>query len=180
MMLRRDDCALLVVDVQGILVRMMWEREIFLKNVQIMIQSAGLLELPLLWVEQYPEGLGGTVPEIAGLLTDKTPIIKKTFNACLNPVFMEELNKLGKKQLLVVGMETHVCVYQTVMGLLTSGYGVQLVTDAVSSRNHHNKEIGLMKMKEAGAVMTSTETVLFELMEIAEGKIFKEFIKLVR
>lgn len=93
---------------------------------------------------------------------------------------MQVLTGLGRKQLLITGMETHVCVYQTVMGLLNLDYEVHLVTDAVSSRTARNKKIGIEKMKDGGAHVTSTETALFELMKIAEGDIFKEVLKVVK
>ncbi|MDA8096521.1 MAG: hydrolase [Clostridia bacterium] len=179
-MLSTENTALLVIDIQGKLAHTMYSKEIFFENVRTMIKAAKVLSLPIIWMEQYPKGLGPTIPEIAGCLDGLKPIEKITFNSCLNDSFVRSLASLNRRQLIVTGMETHICVYQTVMGLLNADYEVHVVTDAVSSRTPENKTIGLEKMKTGGAHMTSTETVLFELLQIAEGPEFREILKLVK
>jgi nicotinamidase-related amidase len=179
-MLATENTILLVIDMQGKLAHMMHEKETLFQNVRKMIQGAQIMNIPVIWIEQYPQGLGPTIPEVAELLTGLKPVAKITFNSCSNQEFMQVLTQLGRKQLLITGMETHVCVYQTVMGLLNLDYEVHIVADAVSSRTEQNKKIGIEKMKDGGAQVTSTETALFELMKIAEGEIFKEVLKVVK
>jgi nicotinamidase-related amidase len=178
--LNAEHTALLVIDIQGKLAHMMHEKESFFKNARIMIKAAKILKMPVAWLEQYPQGLGSTIPEIAECLDGFQPIAKITFNGCLNENFTSHLSSLECNCIIVIGMETHICVYQTVTGLLNAGYEVHVVADAVSSRAPQNKAIALEKMKDSGAYITTTETVLFEIMKIAEGPEFQEILKLVR
>lgn len=179
-MLSAENTVLLVIDMQGILAHMMHEKESFFDNVRRMIQGAQALGVPIILIEQYPKGLGRTIPEIAELLDGLRPVEKITFNSCRNEEFIRVLTGSGRRQVLVTGMETHVCVYQSVMGLRGLGFDVHVVTDAVSSRTLANKMIGIEKMKDAGAHVTSTETALFELAEIAEGERFKKILNIVK
>lgn len=180
-MLITDNTTLLVVDVQGKLAELMHQREALFANVQRMIKGAKVLELPILVTEQVPEKLGATRPEIAEHLAKETePIHKSSFSCCGNAAFMEQFKALGRRQVLLTGIETHICVYQTALDLLDLGYEVQLVTDAVSSRAAENRQIGIERMKEAGATLTTTEMALFELLRAAEGPQFKEITKIVK
>ncbi|MBW2575402.1 MAG: hydrolase [Deltaproteobacteria bacterium] len=179
-MLKIENTALLIVDIQGNLAHLMQGKELLFKNVQKLIKGIQVLEMPILWVEQNPRGLGPTIPEIADLLSDIRPISKMSFSSCRNDRFLQALNALNRKQVLVAGIEAHVCVYQTAAGLVGLGYEVQVATDAVSSRNLENKEIGLQRMKDSGVSLTSVETALFELIKVAEGEQFKEIIKIVK
>lgn len=179
-MLKKEDTALVVIDVQGKLARLMDESESLLKNLQILIQGAKILKIPIIWLEQYPEGLGPTVEEIKFLLEDEQPIAKRCFSSCLKDDFMKALQKVNCNQILIAGIETHICVYQTVRDLLTLNYEVEVVTDAVSSRTKQNKEIGLQKMYQLGAKATSVEMALFELLKEAIGEEFKQISKLVK
>lgn len=180
MRLEKEKAALLVIDIQGKLAEMMYEKEMFFENAKKMIRGARLFDLPIIWVEQYPEGLGRTTPEIAELLVAEEPITKLTFSSCGSETFQEKLTSLNRNQLIVIGIEAHVCVYQTVMDLLAQQYQVELVTDAVSSRTYENKEIGLERMKSEGANLTSTELALFDLMKTSEGPSFREMLKIVK
>jgi nicotinamidase-related amidase len=180
-MLTIDNTTLLVIDVQGKLAELMYQRETLFANLQRMIKGAKVLELPILVTEQVPEKLGPTRPEIAELLTEVVdPIHKTSFSCCGNATFMQQFKALGRRQVLLTGMETHICVYQTAVDLLGLGYEVQVVTDAVSSRTAENRQTGIRRMKAAGAVLTSTEMALFELLRIAEGPQFKEIAKIVK
>jgi len=172
--------ALLIIDVQGKLAYQVDQSSQILGNLQKLIKSAWLYELPIIVVEQCPWGLGHTVPEISHHLQGIAPVEKNTFNACLNEAFVARLKQSGKKQLLVAGIEAHVCVYQTVSGLLDQAYQVHLVSDAVSSRTAWNRETALNRMRELGAVITSTEMALFELVKVAEGERFRQFIQIVK
>jgi nicotinamidase-related amidase len=180
-MLTLNETALVVIDVQGRLAQLMSQKETLFDNLQKMIKGAQVLDLPIIWNEQLPEKLGPTTPEIAQLLTNSTQAIaKSSFSCCGNPPFMEALKKTNRKQVLLTGIEAHVCVYQTCRDLLDLGYEVQVIADAVSSRAAENRQIGLERMKEAGATITSTEMSLFELLRVAEGPQFKEITKILK
>lgn len=180
-MLTLNNTALVVIDVQGKLAQLMAQKEILFENLQKLIKGVQVLELPIIWNEQLPEKLGPTTPEIAHLLAQTTqPIAKSSFSCCGNPPFMGALKATGRKQVLLAGIESHVCVYQTCRDLLDLGYEVQVVADAVSSRAPENRQIGLERMKEAGATVTSTEMALFELLRVAEGPKFKEITRIVK
>ena len=179
-MLKMENITLLIVDIQGNLAHLMHEKELLFRNVQKLIKGIQVLEIPILWVEQNPQGLGPTIPEIADILSNIQPISKMSFSSCRNDRFVRALKALNRKQVLIVGIEAHVCVYQTAADLVDLGYEVQVVTDAVSSRNVRNKEIGLQKMRDSGASLTSVETVLFELLKVAGGERFKKILKIVK
>jgi len=189
-MLEKDRSLLIVTDIQGKLASLMFEKENLFRNTGIIIDGIKILNIPILWVEQYPEGLGPTVPEVACHLNGNKPLPKKTFSSLKDPVISARFNELQKDQVILVGIETHVCVYQTSMDLLSPcppfhygkrvGVEVHVVEDAVSSRSAFNKHIGLEKIARAGGHITSVETALFELLELAEGEAFKKIIKLVK
>lgn len=179
-MITTENTALILVDVQGKLAQSMHNRQALIDNLKRLVKGTQTLELPLLWAEQNPAGLGPTLPEIAELLPGKKPVSKFSFSCCACEPFMEELRALNRTNILIAGIEAHVCVYQTAADLVDLNYNVQVVSDAVSSRTQENRQIGLEKSKEAGAGLTSTETVLFELLKIAKGDKFKKIIKIVK
>jgi nicotinamidase-related amidase len=179
-MLNVENTVLVVIDVQGNLAQLMHEKDLLFENVQKIIKGAQILAIPMVVTEQNPRGLGPTVPEIAYLLADIEPIDKMSFSCCGSARFMEELRATSRKQVLIAGIEAHVCVYQTTMELLHLGYEVQIVADAISSRVASNKEIALGKMSAGGAALTSTEMALFELLRTAESGKFKEILRIVK
>jgi nicotinamidase-related amidase len=179
-MLKMENVALLIVDIQGNLAHSMHGKELLFKNVQKLIKGTQVLGIPILWTEQNPQGLGPTIPEIADILSNIKPISKMSFSCCQNNRFVQALKALNRKQVLIAGIEAHICVYQTAVDLVDLGYEVQVVTDAVSSRNMENKEIGLQKMRDSGVSLTSVETALFELLKVAEGEQFREILKIVK
>jgi nicotinamidase-related amidase len=180
-MLTVDNTALLVVDVQGKLAQLMHQKEALFANLEKTVKGAQVLNIPIIWTEQVPEKLGQTIPEIARLLVNSAaPISKASFSCCGVRPFMDALRRLDRRQILVTGIETHICVYQTTLDLLKLGYQVQVVADAVSSRTAENKQIGLARIKKAGAAVTSTEMALFELLRIAEGDKFRAIAKIVK
>lgn len=172
--------ALVLVDVQAKLAPAMHGKEALLENLKRLVQGVRILGVPILWTEQNPAGLGPTLPEIAALLPDQKPVSKFSFSCCGSEQFGNELNALNRKNMLIAGIEAHVCVYQTAADLLNMQYAVQVVADAVGSRTPENRLIGLEKCKAAGAGLTSTETVLFELLKDAKSEKFKEIIKIVK
>ena len=179
-MFNTDQTVLLVIDVQGKLAQLMHEKEILFKNIQAMIKGANILEIPIVWTEQVPEKIGNTVPEIAQLLKDQQPIEKVSFSCFPNRRFKETLTALNRKQIVVVGIETHVCVYQTAADLIAEGYQVQVVCDAVSSRSLENKRIALERLQQLGAHLTCVEMILCELLKTTEDKRFKEILGLMK
>lgn len=179
-MLRVDDTILVVIDVQGKLARLMHDKAELFKNLRKMILGAQALDVPILLTEQYPKGMGSTVPEVADLLEGVNPIAKTSFSCWGEPKFAKAFAALEREQALLVGIETHICVWQTAYDLLEAEYEVHVVTDAVSSRTAENKCVGLENMRDCGAVLTCAETALFELLRVAEGPRFKEILELVK
>ena len=179
-MLVRNNCVLVVVDVQGKLFEAMYERDLLLQNLVRIIQGAKALGLPVIWQEQVPEKMGITVQAVRDLLTDITPIPKSSFSCCGEPAFVKALSKTGRKQVIIAGIETHVCIYQTARDLIKAGYQVEVVADAVSSRTLSNKTVGIDKIKAVGGSVTSVEAALFEMMKGADDPAFREMLKIVR
>jgi nicotinamidase-related amidase len=179
-MLEVHNCCLIVVDVQGKLAQLMTDKDTLFKNIQILIQASKVLGIPILWCQQAPEALGPTVPEIAGLLTGIEPVNKASFSCCGQEQFNADLNSLAKEQVLLCGIEAHVCVYQTAMDLMEGGLEVTIVADAVSSRTARNRDIALARLAAEGARVSSTEMALFELLKTAKHPQFKEIARLVK
>jgi nicotinamidase-related amidase len=179
-MLEVRSSVLLVIDVQEKLFRVISEKEKMLDNLQRLIKGIQVLEVPVIATEQYPKGLGPTIKEVADLLIGVRPIAKTSFSCCGDKAFLKEFERLGRRQVLLAGIESHVCVYQTAADLINAGCEVYAVGDAVGSRTEENLQTGLRMMERLGANPTSTETVLFELLKIAEGEKFKAISKIVR
>lgn len=169
-----------MIDIQGRLAGVMYEKETLLANLQKLVKGIRILGIPALLTEQNPAGLGPTTPEISALLPDVKAIPKFSFSCCGEPRFMEALQSVGRKQVLIAGIESHVCVYQTALDLLRSGYEVQVVTDCISSRDRANIKLVIMRMRDEGIKMTGTEIALFELLGTAENSRFKEISRLIR
>lgn len=179
-MLLVENTALVVIDVQEKLTRVMYQREKLVDNLQKLLRGIQVFGIPIIVTEQYPKGLGATIPEIAQLISNTQPLPKLSFSCHGDEKFARKLEALGRKQVLVSGIESHVCIYQTVRDLISSGYEVHVVTDSVSSRTLENREIGLNMMSRMGAVLTSTEAVLFELLKIANGERFQAISQIVK
>ncbi|MCP4583925.1 MAG: hydrolase [candidate division Zixibacteria bacterium] len=179
-MLKMNDTALIIVDVQGKLATLMHESDELFDNLVKITRGAWVLGLPILWNEQLPDKLGPTISQIKEILKGMEPMAKKSFSCCGNDDFKNKLKASNCHQVLLTGIETHVCVYQTALDLINDGFEVYLVGDAVSSRKLENKRIGIQAMKDAGAKITSVEMALFEMLEVAEGDKFKQIIKIVK
>lgn len=179
-MLTTDNTVLVVIDIQDRLVRVMPDREKLLRSVVRLIRGAQVLEVPVILTEQYPAGLGPTLPEISRLLPDIKPVEKFCFNCGDEERFRQELEVLHRKQVLIAGIEAHICVYQTAMDLLNRGYAVQVVVDCIDSREAENKEVCLVKMNSAGVSLTTAEMALFELLKVAKGDKFKQISNIVK
>lgn len=176
--LKKEEVTLVIIDLQEKLMPAMSNREIIYKNTRVLLETAKQLQIPVIVTEQYPKGLGATVPEIKEYLSDYEYQDKISFSAC------ESLNNLlaksDRKTLIIVGSETHVCVFQTVRDMIESGYNVHLVKDAVCSRFEINHNSGLELMRDLGAVITNTETVAFDLFKAAGTPEFKAVSALIK
>ena len=176
--LEAEQCALLVVDMQEKLLPPIWEKERLVRNVQLLIRLAGILKIPALVTTQYAKGLGNTVPDIAALLPDAPPIDKLMFSCFGSDLFCSLLKRLPGQRttVLLSGMETHICVMQTAIGALQEGYLVHVAADAVSSRTELNWKIGLDRMRAAGAILSSTEMMIYELLRTSGAPAFRELL----
>ncbi len=176
--LEAEQCALIVVDMQEKLLPPIWEKERLLRNVQLLIRMARILKIPALVTTQYAKGLGNTVPGIADLLQQSPPIDKLMFSCFGSDVFCSMLKRLPGQRttVLLCGMETHICVMQTALGALREGYLVHVASDAVSSRTELNWRIGLDRMHAAGAILSSTEMMTYELLRSSGAPAFRELL----
>jgi len=173
--LDRDRAALVVVDVQEAFAKAVVSFDEVVKATAILVEGAKTLGIPVLVTEQYPRGLGDTVEPVRAVLDGTERLPKTVFSAAR----AEGFDLQGRDQALLCGIETHVCVSQTAHDLLGRGVEVHVATDAVSSRTEANRALGLRKMEESGAILTSVETALFELLGAAGSDEFKTIQKLV-
>src|SRR5271170_709613 len=171
-LLNRDDSLLLIIDVQESFRKVLPDFPNLTRDISILVEVSKILKMPVLVTEQYPEGLGRTVPELTACLGAHERFEKKAFSCCQQEQFRSVLSALGRKQVIVTGLESHVCVSQTVHDLLLLNYSPHLIVEAISSRVNRNKEIGMQKMIEAGAVVSSLETAIFELLVEAGSENF--------
>ncbi|HXX57345.1 MAG TPA: hydrolase [Thermodesulfovibrionales bacterium] len=169
----RGEVILAIVDIQDKLAAVMGEREKVIANTLHLVEAAKIFKIPMVLTEQYPKGLGPTVGEVRTALASYEPIEKTDFGCCREAAFLRSLSSSGKKKVILAGMETHICVLQTCLGLLKEGYAVHVVSDAVCSRARGNHTTGIEFMRDAGAVITGTETVLFQLLEKAGTEEFR-------
>lgn len=176
----KDDAVLLIVDIQERLATVMKKRDEVVTNCLQLIELAKMLRIPVVVTEQYSKGLGPTVAEIRDALPTYQPIEKMTFSCCEEPHFLTEIKKLGKKTVILTGMETHICVLQTCIGLLAEGFNVHLVRDAACSRTKENWETAIEFMRDVGAAITCTETVMFQLLRVAGTEEFKVISKRIK
>ena len=179
-MLTLNNTSLLIIDVQGLLAKIMFNREFLYDSLKKLIQGMQTLQVPIYWFEQNPERMGGTVPEIASVLPAQTPISKMTFSCCGSEEFMRQFTADSRQQVILAGIEAHVCVYQTAMDLLKNGYRVTVAADAVSSRTQENRQIGLNRMVQEGVCLSSVEMALFELLRTAESNLFRQILKIIK
>ena len=177
--LDRSTACVLVVDVQERLAPVMWNFAFVEKYCRAMILAARDLGMPVLATEQYPKGLGSTVASIREALPGP-PIVKMHFSCGADPAFTQALAATGRKQVIVVGIETHVCVFQTVRDLLGRGYEVYVCADAVTCRFEEHRRVALEQMRGLGAVVTSAETAIFDLLHVCGTPEFKRVSALVR
>jgi nicotinamidase-related amidase len=175
-----QSAALLIIDMQESFRKVLSDVANITRNITILVEASKLLNLPVFVTEQYPQGLGKTVAEISACLGDHQLFEKNSFSCCGADGFLEALSQSGRRQLIVCGIEAHVCVNQTVHDLLNEGFGVHLVVDAITSRNPRNKEIGLEKMLGSGALPSTVEMALFEMLTRSGTETFKSVQRLIK
>lgn len=181
--LDRESAALLVIDIQERLSAVMHSENMqaVTKNALALIEGAKALDMPLWLTEQYPQGIGPTLPAVLeSLPVGVERFAKKDFSCAAVQGVRDGVSQSGRKQLIVCGMEAHICVFQTVRDFIGFGYEVYVPQDAVISRTVENREVGLRLMERAGAVISSTESVLFDLLRRAEGPEFKLISRLIK
>jgi len=180
-LLRPEECTLAVIDIQEKLLPPIWESERMVRNAQFLIRMASAMNLPVLVSTQYAKGLGQTIPEIASLLPNVNVIDKLEFGCFGNGEYCSAVSKLtDRNTLLLCGMETHICVMQTALGALNQGMNIHVAADAVSSRTELNWKLGLNRMQAAGAVISSTEMMVYELMGKSGTATFKEMLRWIK
>lgn len=179
-MLDAAKCCLVIIDVQGKLAQLVHDRERLIGNIGVLIKIAKALEIPIIHCEQNPKALGSTVEELESLLAGNQAIAKFSFSCCGNDDFNNAIAGAGRGQVILCGIESHVCVYQTAIDLLGKGLEVYVVADAVSSRTKENKDLSLGRMASEGVKLSSTEMSMFELLKTSKHEKFKELARLIK
>jgi nicotinamidase-related amidase len=179
-MLKIENAVLLVIDIQEKLWKVMHEKEALKENAQKLIKGMNIMNVPVILTEQNPKGIGPTLPDISELMEGIEPLIKFTFSCCKEPPFMEKIQKINRRQFLICGIETHICVYQTALELMKAGYEVYVVADAVTSRSAFNKDVALSRLQSEGVKLTVTEMAIYELMETAKSPHFKPMLQIIK
>jgi len=179
--LNADNCVLLVIDIQEKLLRAVFNKEELEEKSEIITKIAKILNLPIFATEQYPAGLGGTVNKLKKLFSNDVQIFEKTdFNAFNDNDIYNNFLKIKRKQVLICGIETHICVYQTAEFLVNNGYEVTIICDACGSRSNREYDYGLKNLEAIGAKIKTTEMIIFELLKSAKHPHFKEIQSLIK
>jgi hypothetical protein len=180
MRIKREDSAGLVIDIQGKLFPHMDDKEGLLRKCLMLIEGLKVLNVPLVITEQYPKGLGATVDDIAVLLAQDPLIEKIAFSCCDEPAVLQNAVMQDNKTIIICGIEAHVCILQTVVDLHAAGFTAVVVEDCISSRNPEDKRVAVERMRTEGAVITTCESILFELTRVAGTDEFKAISRLVK
>ncbi len=179
-MLNPLDAVLVLVDFQGRLAQIVHRSELVIPNTLRLVKGCQALDVPILSTLQVPEKLGPMFPELEAVLPGGKPISKHAFSALRVPEFMRDLDQTGRKQVLLTGIEAHVCVLQTGLDLLDAGYAVHVLSDGVFSRTQENHNLALQRLHDVGATVSSVEIVLFELIRTAKHPAFRTISRLVK
>ena len=180
MRISKEACSGLVIDIQEKLFLHMDQKDELLRKCLILLKGLQVLKVPVMITEQYPKGLGPTLDQVNQAFGLVNPIEKISFSCCHEPAFVESLEQFKRNTIIICGIEAHVCVLQTVIDLIDSGYRPVVVADCISSRNGEDKRISLERMQVEGAVITSCESILFELARVAGTDEFKVISGLVK
>lgn len=180
MRILKEDSIGLIIDIQEKLFPHIWHNEQFTKNTEILIKGLKALGIPLIVTEQYTKGLGPTIKPIELAIGDYKVLEKLSFSCCDNAPFSEELALKGKYKVIIAGIEAHVCVLQTVIDLIANGYKPIVVEDCIASRKENDKKIAIERMHQEGAIISTYESILFELCRYSGNEVFKSISKLVK
>ncbi len=180
MRILKEDTIALIVDIQERLFPHIFEHEQLARNTSILIQGLQLLDLSIIVTQQYTKGLGPTIHSIQQTLVNSKPVEKISFSCCDDDKFMKKLDSTGKNKVIIAGIESHICVQQTTLDLLDKGFVPIVIEDCVSSRKAHDKSIAIERMRTEGAIITTYESILFELCRYAGNDTFKSISKLVK
>jgi nicotinamidase-related amidase len=176
----REDCLLLIIDIQQAMLKVIETWGNVVRKVNQLTQAAEALGIPILLTEQYSKGLGKTIPEVLGEIRSPRVFHKEHFSACLETDFLSLISSYSRNKIVVVGMETHVCVLQTGLDLIKEGYQLQLVADGVASRTTQNRDIAIELFRKAGAIITSAEIVIFQWAKRANTENFRSILPIVK
>lgn len=179
-LMNRENTALVIIDCQTKLMPAIRKTELLEETIVKLTKGAKVLDLPVIVTQQYTKGLGPTVDSLNEILGEYEPVEKTSFSACGAPEFVEAIKAAGKKNILMTGVETHICVEQTTLDLLEAGYNVYLIEDCVGSRKKHDKKIACQRMAAAGAVVTTYEAALYEILRGAKEEGFKAISAIVK
>ncbi|HDM88874.1 MAG TPA: hydrolase [Candidatus Bathyarchaeota archaeon] len=179
-LLSRDETALIIIDVQEKLFERVEDGDRIADSICKLIRFANILGIPIILTEQYPEGLGPTIHRIRELIPNVKPIEKIEFSCMASREFRRRISEINVKNLVLTGIEAHICVAQTAIEAITSGYKVYVVYDAISSRHRDDKAIAIERMKQHGVYMVTSEMLMYEVLRRAGTPEFKEILKLVR
>ena len=180
MRILKEQTAGLIIDIQEKLYPYIYKNESVVTGTTILIQGLKILDIPLVITQQYTKGLGETIPSITGAVGNYIPVEKIAFSCCDEPDFMKRLSQLGRKNIIIAGIEAHVCVLQTIIDLLDNAYVPVVVENCISSRNNRDKEIAVERMRQEGAIITTCESILFELTRFAGTDVFKQISKIIK
>ncbi|MDO8880800.1 MAG: isochorismatase family protein [Coriobacteriia bacterium] len=176
----RESAVLVLVDMQDRLADVMDRRDAVVGASALLARVAGALRMPVIVTRQYPRGLGDTVPELADAVGSHSPVDKMTFDCLREPAFAEQLRATGRRQVVLTGMEAHICITQTALALLSAGYDVHVVADAVCSRCDVDRDVTLERLRVAGATVTVAESVIYEALGEAGTPEFRAVLELVK
>ena len=174
-----DNTLLLIIDIQGKLADLVNNSDRVIKNAQILVKTANILQIPILYTEQVPEKIGLTIAPLKNLLPED-PIVKRTFSCCGEQHFVQRLESYQRDQIIVSGIETHICVYQTVYDLIQKSYDVKVIQDAVSSRKREDHQLALRQMEFIGSQLTTTEMIIYEIIKGSDNDHFKEIVSFLK
>jgi len=179
-LLDKENTGLLVIDVQEKLMEVMGQKQRVIDNIIRLLHLSKLFNLPVILTEHYRKWLGPTLPLIVETLPSYDPINKMHFNCCDVDAFNDRLNSEGFRNIIITGVESHICIFQTCVSILERGYNVHVPQDAVDSRTDENWRVGLRLMEKAGALITSTEAVIYQILKKAGTKEFNKMLKIIR
>ena len=174
------NCILVLIDLQEKLFPYVQEKERILQQIKKLIKFAEIMKIPIILTEHYPKGLGSTIKEIKTSLPKYSPIKKITFSAFRSNEFLEKIQNTKIKTLIFCGIESHICIEQTVLDGISLGFKIHIISDAISSRKKHDLQIGIDKMKQCGGIISTTEMAMYEILERADTNEFKDALKLVK